>query len=333
MLRPIPVFKTILDIFLPPFRHFSHEHKLHNRIFSSECFCNMCNGRISGGVHHYYCPRCNYYIHEQCAEWPEHIDHSFYPPHRLTLQSRSLEDNVNRCYYCEKPFQNDEYLYACEQLCSDFYMHRACAMIPVPTIMSNIDGSEEHNVVRFSCHQQPMILVDHRDGHKRRAKCFACQSNRSGPMYSCISSECDNFIHKSCSELPQKIQHPFHSPHSLILQVSQPQSCRSCCKQRCILAFGCPEDWCNFNLCIECVSLHLTVKCQSHGLLSLVEKSSCEIQCDACHKSYETGIEVVPEEFNYTDPYCFVAWIALITSTFFVVHYLVPSNMSTTSIL
>ena len=193
-----------------PIRHFSHEHELQSHSFLSERFCNMCNGPIPIGDYHYFCSQCRYYIHKECAMWPEHIDHSLHPPHRLTLQSRSLDDNVNRCYYCKKPFQNDEYLYACEQLCSDFYMHRACAMIPVPTIMSNIDGSEEHNVVQFSCHQQPMILVDQRDSHKSRATCFACQSNRSGPMYSCISSTCDNFIHKSCSDLPQKIQHHFH---------------------------------------------------------------------------------------------------------------------------
>ncbi|GMN43090.1 hypothetical protein TIFTF001_012299 [Ficus carica] len=221
-----------------PISHFSHEHVLQGHWVSKERVCNMCNGPISIKLYHYFCSQCRYYIHKECAKWPEHIDHSLHPPHRLTLQRRSLDDNVNRCCYCEKPFENYEYLYACEQLCSDFYMHRACAMIPVPTIMSNIDGSEEHNVVHFSCHQQPTILVDHRDSHKSRATCFACQSNRSGPVYSCTS---------------------------------------------------------------KCVSLHLTVKCQSHDhLLSLVEKSSCEIQCDACQKSYEIGIEVVPEEFNHT---------------------------------
>lgn len=178
-------------------------------------------------------------------------------------------------------------------------MHVACALIPLPSITFNVDGGEDHDdVVRFVCHQQPMTLVEL---NERPAQCFACQSNWSGPAYSCTFEKCENFVHKSCTELPQKIEHPFHTPHSLILRVSKPLSCRSCHKKNCRLVFSCLKDGCNFNLGIECASLETIVEGQSHDhFLSLVEKSSCEIQCDACQKSYENGFKVVLIEVNHT---------------------------------
>ncbi|EXB40980.1 hypothetical protein L484_020715 [Morus notabilis] len=266
----------------------------------------MCNRTIEKGLDCYWCRLCRYYLHQECAKLPEHIDHSFHPLHGLKLTKRSLNDTC-RCYYCEKPLENDEYLYACDKMCSDFFMHMTCAMIPLPTITSNVDGCKDHDVAQFACHQRPMTLMDH--GHhlsnKRAAKCFGCQSNWSGPAYSCISENCENFLHKSCGELPQKIQHAVHSPHSLILQVSKPQSCRSCCKKDCRLIFCCREDGCDFTLGTECVSLDTTINYRGHAhLLSLVEKSFCDIECDACEKSYG-NVKVVPKEVNRTRSFMF----------------------------
>lgn len=213
------------------FQHFSHEHRLRKSSLIIEVFCSMCNRSIPALQEDcYYCDLCRYYLHQECAELPERIDHhSLHPLHPLFLTKRSLSDSRS-CYYFEKPLGNDQYFYVCSQLCSNLYMHVACALIPLPSITFNVDGGEDHDdVVRFVCHQQPMTLVEL---NERPAQCFSCQSNWSGPAYSCTFEKCENFVHKSCTELPQKIQHPFHSPHSRILRVSKPLSCRSCHKKK-----------------------------------------------------------------------------------------------------
>ncbi|GMN57953.1 hypothetical protein TIFTF001_027057 [Ficus carica] len=288
------------------FKHFSHEHVLDWDGLPSEFSCNMCNRKIRTGEFNYICFVClNCFIHKECAERPKQIKHhTLHPHHSLLLAKRSLND-TSCCYYCQKPFDNDEFVYACDQLCSDSYMHMACAVIPLPTLTSDVvDGGQDRSFVRYACHEEAMTLVEHPDWVKREAKCFACQSGWSGPAYSCKSEMCENFLHKACVELPQKIQPAFHPHHSLILQVIPPRSCRRCCKKDCRVMYSCHEDGCNLNLCIECRSLDTRVRSRRHDhLLSLVEKSSCEIQCDACQDSYDhkkNMVEAVPEEFELT---------------------------------
>ncbi|GMN58285.1 hypothetical protein TIFTF001_027382 [Ficus carica] len=184
-----------------------------------------------------------------------------------------------------------------------------CATIPLPTILTSDDvdgGGQHHNVPQYACHQNPMILVEHENERKGRANCFACHSLWSGPAYSCTSKECENFLHKSCADLQRKIKHPFHSRHPLILQVSKPRSCRSCCEKNCSLIFSCREDGCEFHLCPNCVSLDTIVNCRSHDhLLPLVKNASCEIQCDACQKSFKSWVGAVPDEVNHTRSFLF----------------------------
>ncbi|EXB40977.1 hypothetical protein L484_020712 [Morus notabilis] len=191
----------------PPIKHFSHEHALQKIWSFSTAICEIC-GQIFKWK--YGCKPCRYYVHEECAKLPEFIiNHALHPQHRLRLKKVPLIDNINCCYYCDKPFESDYkyYVCACKSSCSDnFYMHMKCAMIPLPTITitSDVDGYKDHGVAQFACHQQPMILVvddhEHHHSNKTAAKCFGCQSNWSGPVYSCISEECENFLHKSCAE-------------------------------------------------------------------------------------------------------------------------------------
>ncbi|XP_024024919.1 uncharacterized protein LOC21401719 [Morus notabilis] len=285
---------------LKKIRHFSHQHDLQLLDGGLEAPCGICNRLIPNDKNRYFCGICGQYrIHEKCAEWLEYMNHSLHPLHPLKLAKRSLNNN-SCCYYCEEPFNNDDgHVYGCDdQQCSNVYMHRSCAMIPLLTIASDVD---------VVCHQKPMILTEHLDCKKIRAKCFACQLGwSSGSTYSCTSPACENFLHKSCAEFPRKIQHPFHPHNSLILQVSKPQLCRSCCtKNR--LVYSCLEKSCTFNLGIECASLDITwVKCQSHDhSLSLVEKSSCVFQCDACQNSYKNQVKYVPDEVIHTQSFMF----------------------------
>ncbi|GMN69890.1 hypothetical protein TIFTF001_038937, partial [Ficus carica] len=298
-------------------KHFSHKHNLqfHRDILEVHS-CFICNLSF-GGQHDsngYACSLCFHFIHGKCAKLEQHINHSLHTRHHLTLAKRSLSNTTTTttlsssscCYFCEKPIGN-ECTYACDE-CSNFHMHTTCAMITLPKILrsDDVDGGQHHNVVQYTCHEKGMKLVEHEDERKGRAKCFACHSLWSGPAYSCTLNECENFLHKSCADLQQKIKHPFHSRHPLLLLVSKPLSCRSCCKKNCSLIFNCHEDGCDFHLCPKCIFLDTIVKCRSHDhLLPLVENASCEIQCDACQKSYKNWVGVVPSEVIHTRSFLF----------------------------
>ncbi|PON98106.1 Zinc finger-domain containing protein [Trema orientale] len=287
-------------------QHFSHDHHLRLKFIKlhrSKVSCDLCQLQIFHNDQGYTCSDCDYVMHKACAEMPQYIDHSFHTHHNpLRLDKRS-SNNPSLCYYCDNSFEEKENLaYVCDQ-CS-LHMHVTCALIPLPTITSH--GNEDADVVHYLCHQNMMALVE-QDNCKSQAKCFACQSFWSGLAYSCTFANCKNFLHKSCAEFPGKIQHPFHSQHPLTLQVSKPQACKLCCKRDCRLTFSC-HSGCSFNLGIECAFLRTnTVKCQSHDhLLSFVENAFCDIQCDACRKSYTKWNDLlVAKEVNHTQSLLF----------------------------
>ncbi|PON86288.1 Protein kinase C-like phorbol ester/diacylglycerol-binding domain containing protein [Trema orientale] len=226
-----------------------------------------------------------------CAELPEHSNHSLHEPfHSLILEKSASSTS---CHYCDKPFK-DDYAYTCSQ-CA-FYMHISCFLIPLPTI--KCDGED----VQYICHEDPMTLVEHGDEENVRKKCFACQLPWSSPAYPCKT--CENYLHKSCAQLPRTIRHPSHSQHSLTLQVSKPTSCDLCFKKDCRLIFSCHGNGCDFELDTKCAFLQPNLKCRSHNhLLSLVENAACDnIRCNACQKSYEEWFNQVrlPNEVHFS---------------------------------
>ncbi|EXB37067.1 hypothetical protein L484_020858 [Morus notabilis] len=149
-------------------QHFSHKHPLQYRHISNEikdtyCFC--------------FAQDCPYYTHENCADLQEQmINHALHPQHHLKLAKRSsLNGDNSRCYYCEKPF---------EDISMNNISTHATSRSPLPTEETTEvdDGSHDDGVVQYICHQRPMI---EQSLWQSSAKCFACQSDWSGPAYSC----------------------------------------------------------------------------------------------------------------------------------------------------
>ncbi|KAF4356188.1 hypothetical protein G4B88_015377 [Cannabis sativa] len=120
--------------------------------------CGLCNCLILKCQKYYYCFGCDYHIHKRCAKLPQYINNSLHDIHPLTLirKRSSFDESIICCFYCEKPLGDHEYAYTCN-LCA-FYVHITCGSIPLPTITCN--GHEDHHIVQFSCHQNPMILVE-----------------------------------------------------------------------------------------------------------------------------------------------------------------------------
>ncbi|GLU00069.1 hypothetical protein SLE2022_174630 [Rubroshorea leprosula] len=92
-------------------------------------------------------------------------------------------------------------------------------------------------------------------GKTRGVKCSSgCGQPISTQFYACV--DCKFFLHKSCSELPLNITHPFHDNHPLTLLAKAPASasCNFCGKFLVTqLVYHCSS--CKFDLDIKCALL------------------------------------------------------------------------------
>lgn len=84
--------------------------------------------------------------------------------------------------------------------------------------------------------------------------CFACFNSVKGePTYFLDTQETRYYFHKSCAELPAKIQHPLHLQHPLTLHHhSSFFVCEGCSLLTAGFRYRCKE--CRFNLNVPCAS-------------------------------------------------------------------------------
>ena len=104
-----------------------------------------------------------------------------------------------------------------------------------------------------------------------------------GPAYKCsISSECGFFIHRSCTQLSQEVNHPLHPDHTLSLEwYDDKQYCDACCRSHDRSFFYCCGS-CDFYLDIKCANCLPTNPndCHQHELFSFWRQ--IQFNCDAC---------------------------------------------------
>ena len=130
-------------------------------------------------------------------------------------------------------------------------------------------------------HEHPLIFIEdlNVDG-ETKAVCGVCEEQPSGFGYKC--SECNFLCHKSCFELPNKIQHPLHPNHPLCIRVPHDShycaACGKCCRS---CFFYCCID-CDFNLDTKCASHWRVSKddCHQHAYVPLIKQ--IQFTCEAC---------------------------------------------------
>uniref|UniRef100_A0A5B7ABQ0 Phorbol-ester/DAG-type domain-containing protein n=1 Tax=Davidia involucrata TaxID=16924 RepID=A0A5B7ABQ0_DAVIN len=147
-------------------------------------------------------------------------------------------------------------------------------------------------------HKHPLILHEAQKGEAQLPDlCFVCGKRILGPAYIC-SQQCSFHLHKMCAELPEKIEHPKHPQHSLILHIEPYDIDCSWEYKECTV---CQESWkeftyhcsdCKFHLCISC-SLEVKERRIVHGShqhpLNLLNMPA-SFNCDACNiKSEDTS--------------------------------------------
>ncbi|GFS31138.1 hypothetical protein Acr_00g0015850 [Actinidia rufa] len=235
-----------------------HNHRLaFSNNFNRGGDCVVCKQQITGP--HYSCPSCpKVFIHHYpCFEVSDHIQHHpFHPQHTLTLSDAHAlihsspdsdtdsEDLYLGCGVCSNDFDADGgYVYSCDEC--PFYMDVKCAYL-------SLTNCKSHDHQPSPLHRHPLILCD-----KNKNFCYNCTccdlpiEIEGGSLYACL--QCRALLHKSCANLPQKMEHPLHPSHPLVLFYD-------CILFTCQVCSGIFQGFCYH--CFEC-SFYMDVCCAS----------------------------------------------------------------------
>ncbi|CAA7024236.1 unnamed protein product [Microthlaspi erraticum] len=232
-----------------------------------------CCGRLEAVSDGYYCESCDFFVHKECGESSELIEHTSHVGHTLRLHSSVYATN---CHLCGMSIKSQ--CYRCET-CFLFNLDLYCARCPPPNV-----------VYLPKTHHHKLTLV-------KAWIDFDCDANcgKVGDRFPYVCPVCDLTFHVDCVWHPSEVKHPlevnhsYHSKHPLKLFIGQlpdysDGKCRLC--ERKIddrLFYHCSS--CNFSLDMRCV-LHpppkslLDVKTHEHTLTLLPRLLS--FACNAC---------------------------------------------------
>ena len=198
--------------------------------------CNLCCERGHGPVYH--CSDCNFDLHQSCAATLDVQDHFSHREHLL----HRCHTNHNLCDSCGLNVHRVSY--RCPEC--DFDLHPTCARAP-----------------RFIMHpshdRHPLQLTWFPNG--TTIPCEACKLPIHHLCYACTVCN-KHYFHQFCASLSNRILHPDHPIHPLMLithdrtskHLRQHQCSR--CKQN-IVAMGSHYhcEACNFSLHPGCLNI------------------------------------------------------------------------------
>ncbi|KAL1825805.1 uncharacterized protein LOC108213565 [Daucus carota subsp. sativus] len=170
---------------------------------------------------------------------------------------------------CNKSVQGS-HVYFCSRHndLRSFYLHKSsCAELPMSVYL------HEHSLSL----QEDFILGEN-------AACNICKKRVLGsPTYTCV--DCQNFyLHKSCAEFPQQINHHKHTSHPLSLFPRSADGCTcDICGRDIKVSYACVD--CDFDVCVFCALEPRVLHHQGHKehALTLMNKESL-FECDACQE-------------------------------------------------
>lgn len=160
--------------------------------------------------------------------------------------------------------------------------------------------SHEHSLIL----KEQVELIQHIG--KELVVCYGCRKPVVGgrlasgyaAVYICTRVDCDFYLHKTCAELPDEIQHPRHDQHPLTLDArlrsygNNTTTCNICKRVSKWFKYTCP--FCNFDVCLTCKDRLIRHDGHKHEL-SLLPRETLFL-CDAC------GMKA--EDFSYACHVC-----------------------------
>nr|XP_009606623.1 uncharacterized protein LOC104100954 [Nicotiana tomentosiformis] len=210
--------------------------------FDSGYICKACHVGDNPALlfnFHYSCNLCDFAIHMGCASMPCKV---FHKETGLSLfYSNPLKNEAGPllCDICNHSInKTNSWVYYDHS--HNFITHFGCAadsiygkgkddksyIMGVKTGLTNLDG-DDTSIVHYQkydegkkderfFHRHGLHLLDRsQDNIVKNHKCGICGLDLSTDKKKGCST-CDYIIHERCSQLPEKIQHPFH-PHTLTL--------------------------------------------------------------------------------------------------------------------
>lgn len=206
-----------------------------------------------------------------------------------------LSENINErvwCRICERSINSPNYVCVpCK-----FFLHKSCSGFP--------------QCLNHSFHpEHPLTLYTAEPG-----RCFWCEfcskSFDNVPSYTC--SECFFDMDTNCALLAQKINHPFHPLHPLVLFPFTDYWCDSCHKSFTnTFAFRCVV--CNFNMDSNCALMdpltcegqdHIQHSSHQHPMKLIGNDDECGMLCYACSSWRSAPIYGCTRCMHFLHKYC-----------------------------
>eukprot|EP00262_Sarcandra_glabra_P008688 TRINITY_DN22330_c0_g1_i1.p1 TRINITY_DN22330_c0_g1~~TRINITY_DN22330_c0_g1_i1.p1 ORF type:complete len:260 (+),score=14.24 TRINITY_DN22330_c0_g1_i1:106-885(+) len=148
----------------------------------------------------------------------------------------------------------------------------------------------EHTINHFG-HPHPLELSNLQNQTLNTPICYGCNQKCYGLTYTC--KFCNIFLHTTCSQMPNLINHPFHPNHPLSLLPLPAYAegffkCDACGEKGNGFSYHCVA--CNIDLHVLCATRPLSVSNQSHhqhplGLAFFPPYENKGFSCDICKNS------------------------------------------------
>ncbi|EOA26021.1 hypothetical protein CARUB_v10019428mg, partial [Capsella rubella] len=230
-----PPFKFISDGIILHFSHGCYMKFDGRGVYDGNKFCQACALPINE-ENLYECAKCDFIIHERCAEAPRKM---FYPLHPHPLKQKVVHDkNVFICEACDHICNG--FGYECTKEDCDYILDVVCA-----------SASEPFN---YQGHQHPLYLALRPNV---KPICRICKSAKDSQVFNCIDDECDFIICFECVTLPYMVKYK-HDEHYLTFchgdEASGSDWCELC-EGKLVLRAGGKDGFYKCNDC--CTTIHI----------------------------------------------------------------------------
>ncbi|KAK0601089.1 hypothetical protein LWI29_021245 [Acer saccharum] len=239
-------------------------------------------------------------LDSKCKDNEQLFSHPSHPHHKLTLLQ--LEPTNGGSSEKIKNLYKKGFTYYCSWSCG-FNLDLKCASKhDHEELLQQRTFNKELTLYHF-CHKHELNFCNLRDSYYK--PCCCCKKIIRGSAYCCL--ECRIFIHESCKEIPEQVQHPFHPQHLLLAQAMEvtihvplklwksrimypwypmypPDTCNACLLPIRGIKISCIK--CYFNLHVSCANPNyraLKHKFHEHNMYYFVDTTG-SFECNKCYE-------------------------------------------------
>ncbi|XP_047329649.1 uncharacterized protein LOC124932972 [Impatiens glandulifera] len=253
-----------------------HDHPFNMKLpyENQDIYCDGCDRSTLDDDPFLQCTarNCPFQLHKSCASLPPQIsDHSFHPHHTLNLLYPPPSDRES--FQCDACSKNAGFTFHCADC--NYNLDVCCSQLIQKEIFNEDNG--------FDGKSHSWIICDS-SSDKFKVLCSACKLPVENPVYVCL--ECKLSMHKSCTQLPKTIRHPFHQPHTLVLTRWVGKDVRRGLCDFChnsfddSIGYSCQE--CVFKLDYKCASLLVAKTYKFHEHPLVLVPTHCNLACYLC---------------------------------------------------